>query len=270
MFFIARNTNQDGLENFFGCCKSLCVAKPIASHYRSAYTTMVINNLTCQSSVGSNCEEDKFIPLLSNINEMVLDYQEQTEQTDDDNKENEVDMLEAIVFDTLFGEKELNFVETESISNQSSVICQKIMQLTNCDDCKSSLQEPSVLLEKSGMDIISPSQAFKTQFETVFCGLNIVIPHLCFEKSVKKKVLSHIETIQVSSIGCVEHCNEMAKIFKDLTANYALKRFCTNINSILSGKTSILPLNPNIIQEKALIFRLKRKRIGKYSDIFNE
>lgn len=123
------------MENFFGSCKSLCGAKPIAIHHRSAYTTMIMNNLIGPVSKGSNCEEDTFFALLNNINEMFLDFDDDPQETDetvqinnevvqiDVEKENERIMLDTIVFDPLFGDTELNFVESESMSDSANVIC---------------------------------------------------------------------------------------------------------------------------------------------------
>lgn len=205
---------------------------------------------------------------------MLLDYEEDTEETGNNIENTDVqnvseeNMLDAIVFDPLFGEQELNFIESESISNTSSSICRKLMEVTSCDDCRVSLQEPNLQLHE--LDIILPSRAFKSHFEKIFCALNVAIPHFCSETFVKKKIISQIQSIEVDSIGCKEHCNEMAIKLKDLTANYALLAFCNNINNTLSGKISILPPRYDHIQEKAFIFRQKKKRIGNHSDIFIE
>lgn len=262
------------MENFFGSCKGHCGAKPIASHFRCAYTTLIINNLIGPVSDGSNCEQDKFFALLSNINEMLLDYDDKTDETDNNIEHtdiesiNEAIMLDTIVFDPLFGEEPMNFIENESISNTSSSICRKLMDLTNCDDCRISLQEP--LPNRDELDIILPSKTFKTHFEKIFSALNVAIPYFCSEKSVKKKIISQIESVEVDTIGCNEHCKEMAMNLKDLTANYTLFAFCNSINNILSNKISTLPPGYNHMQEKAFIFRQKKSRIGKYSDIFTQ
>lgn len=271
---ITRNTHQDGLENFFGCCKGLCGAKPIASHYRSAYATMIMNNLIGPVSKGSNCEEDKFFALLSNINEMILDFDDETdehEQINNDSvqidveKENERNMLDTIVFDPLFGETELNFVESASISNTSSSICRKLIETTACDNCQISLQSL-----QSNNDIVLPSETFKTHFEKIFRDINVAIPHFCHEKSVKKKIVSQVQSIQEYPIGCEIHCEDMAMKLKDLTVNHALSAFTNTINNTLSGKIKELTPGCDHIQEKAFVFRQKKTRIGKHSDKFIE
>lgn len=237
---------------------------------------MIMNNLIGPVSKGSNCEEDKFFALLSNINKMILDFDNDSQETDETVQinndvpidiENEKNMLDTIVFDPLFGETVLDFVECESISNTSSYICQKLMEITTCDDCQLSLQEP--LIQFNDNDIVLPSQTFKAHFEKIFRIITAAIPHFCHEKSIKKKLISQIENIEQYQIGCEDHSNEMAMKLKDLTANYALSAFTNTINNTLSGKiTEKLP-GCDHIQEKAFEFRRKKSRIGKHSDKFN-
>lgn len=236
---------------------------------------MIMNNLIGPVSEGSNCEEDKFFALLSNINKMILDFNDDSQETDntdqvavpiDIEKENEKNMLDTIVFDPLFGQTELNFVESESISNTSSAICRKLMDITTCDDCQLSLQEPSIQLNNN--DIVLPSQTFKAHFEKIFLTINAAIPYFCHEKSVKKTLISQIENIEQYPIGCKLHSNEMAMKLKDLTANYALLAFTNTINNTLSGKITEKTPGCNHIQEKAFEFRRKKSKIGKHSDKF--
>lgn len=293
-----RNTNQDGLENFFGCCKSFCGGKPIPSLFRTAYTTAIMNNLIGPVSEGSNCEPDQFYALLGNINEMLLEYHENACEIDEMSKavnteeqkqihydsedntvlivtdiaNNDVDyedeMLDLILFDPLFGE-ELTFIENESITASAGKILQKLMKITTCDDCKLALQEPT---EKSTyIDpnlIVFPSLQFNKQFEKIYSSLNIAIPRFCHENSIKRKIITHISNIQVDGISCEIHSKEIEIKLKDLTANYALLGFCNDINNILSGKTKVLPSRFNHIQKKAFEFRKQKNAIGKYSDKF--
>ncbi|XP_048477777.1 uncharacterized protein LOC119693658 [Plutella xylostella] len=56
-----RHFNQDPLENFFGCIRSHGCRNisPTALGFESAFTSLLINNLNSNHSVGSNCQEDK-------------------------------------------------------------------------------------------------------------------------------------------------------------------------------------------------------------------
>lgn len=61
----------------------------------------------------------------------------------------------------------------------------------------------------------------------------------------------------------------MEKI-KQYAAYYAIIDFNKNINNLLSGKNTILPINTNHMQELALSFRQKGKHKGKYSEKFDD
>lgn len=123
---------------------------------------MIMNHLIGPVSDGSNCEEDKFYALLSNINEMLLDYD--TPKTDEADESDETEagckieldsddnvlevvinnpsvnyeegMLASIVFDPI------PFTENESMMDSTSKICQKLLKRISCDTCKASMQEP--------------------------------------------------------------------------------------------------------------------------------
>lgn len=236
---------------------------------------MIMNNLAGPVSEGANCEEDEFFALLSNINEMLLEFDDcvkNTEETDQAsnviriNTENEESMLDTIVFDPLFGEAELNFIETESVLNSCSAICRKLLEMIQCVECQITLQEQSTEYSSSG--IVFPSQNFKKHFEKMFLSINTAIPHFCHEKSVRKKIISQIESVQEYPIGCEEHCKETAVKLKELTISYALSAFCHTINNTLSGKVVELPAGCDHIQTKAFEFRQKKHHIGKHADKF--
>lgn len=64
-----RRMNQDGLENFFGSVRSSCQVKnqPMAYQFRSAFTNLIVNNLTGKHSIRSNCQDDKGFALLQDV-----------------------------------------------------------------------------------------------------------------------------------------------------------------------------------------------------------
>lgn len=265
-----RNTNQDGLENFFGCCKSYCNCgkNPIPLQYRTAYTTVIVNNLVGPISLDANCEDDKAVALLSDIDSLLLDREEniQNEPTIED------DVLETIVFDPIFVEEELTFIENQSVSRAGSVVCAKILQTIGCNECKRVIRfGPNSSLSLSELNencLARPSKEFQTQFHKIFSAVNQVLPDLCAEKSILKKTVESISSVKISGIGCLEHESELSDKLKKCITNYALIHFCNNVNNIFTGKIFALPLNANVIQEKAYKFVLKHKRIGKYTDIF--
>ena len=56
-YFKPRYLNQNPLENFFGCIRSLNYryTNPTAKHFKSNFKTLLLNNLTSKNSFG-NCE----------------------------------------------------------------------------------------------------------------------------------------------------------------------------------------------------------------------
>lgn len=298
MFY--RDTSQDGLENFFGCVKSCNQAnKPTPREYRTSYATMVINNITGTNSLHSNCEQDQSVSVLDNIHDFVLGCnkdpstvtcntdsiiafdpidqypsdQEQTLISDIDELVvfeplvNDTIVVESkavshmvkaddlVVFDPEVGNETNNYFETGALSRVAGSIYRKLMKSTQCKDCKLAL------------DIMET--IFVENCTKIFRRLNKAIPHICFETSLKKKLLTNIESIATDTIGCPDHGLEMTLKLKELCTYEAITYFCYDINRYLSGKINILPINHNHIQEQAIIHKRKTKRIGKYSDIFS-
>lgn len=281
--FVFRDTNQDGLENFFGCVKSCSQAnKQTPTQYRTGYGTMAINNITGTNSLRSNCEPDKSTAILTSIHEFISDYKTPSNNSSNSELSNIDDMDELnlierevmldvddvdkiIAFDPQFGKEELNFLEIEAFSHASSMISQKLMKSTSCDECKINLQ----LITENDM-FCTNETIFVRNCNNVFRGLACIIPHICSEPSLKKKLVHHIRLIEMDLIGCLEHDFEMAHKMKQLCADHTIKTFCHKINSFLSGKAEVLPANHNLIEKLAYELKNKKKRIGKYTDIFNQ
>lgn len=262
---------------------------------------MTINNITGSNSLRSNCEPDSSASILSNIHEFILDRDKEEfvdMDTDDlvvynpmyesgsdeetygvkdfivynsDSSDVEMDLAnskviskindvnELIVFDPEFEDVQLNFFEESYFSQSSSVICQKLKKLTKfslCDGCKTSfITDESILM---------------LHCKKVLCFLFDVIPHLCLEMNLKKKLLAKISLL--ATIGCPDHELEIDQKIKELCVDHTINSFIHNINQFLSGKIDILPEKCNIIQKLAFAKydqRRKKKKIGKHSDLFD-
>lgn len=300
-----RDTTQDGLENFFGNVKSCNQNnKATPTQYRTGYMTMTIINISGTNSLHANCQPDQSTPILANIHDFISKCKGQSIDTNDlSNNQSFMDADDIILFDPQSEEefeeeasmnyKDLNtmiifdpesdlsdeehsltereetiafnaqsletkvdFIEFEAVSYASSLICQKLIKFTKCEECKNNLQSMA-------------ETALISCVEKVLCRLNEIIPHICYEESLKKKLLNHIQSIEIDDIGCSEHNQEISEKIKHLGADHIILTFCNGINKILSGKTEILPLHANNIQKLAYEQRIKKKRIGKYTDIFN-
>lgn len=261
---------------------------------------MIINNVTGTNSLHTNCEQDNSTSILENIHEFIVDCNKEVSKdmmdTDeiiafdpnyhsgfdqeyldiDDmivfDPEPDVEMIftesnvvskredadDLIMFDPDFQNDTNNYFENESFARASSVICRKLIKITHCEECKNILHDTETSLIENCTKILR--------------GLSQVIPHICSEQSIKKKLLASIESIKVDTLGCPDHFLQVTQKFKEMSADDSILSFCYDINSYLSGKTTVLTLNHNPIQKLAFHqFDQKRKKrkIGKYSDIFN-
>lgn len=285
-----RETTQDGLENFFGCVKTYNQNnKPTPSQYRTGYTTMLLNNISTTNSLQSNCQPDQSTAMLPNIHEFITEFKNQPLQSFEPKTQNitpsvvfdpEVEMMPNYALNTMIlfepqidesgadagHEEEINLglgaagaevrvIDTQTISNFCSRICQKLIKTTKCMECKDIFQ----LMDENDA-ILSVEQIYRRVNET--------IPTICHEAPLKKKLLEHIQPQSVHIVGCAEHTEEIEIKTKSLIIDDVIRSFCNDINKILANKTQSLPDDYNDVQEIALAHRNKNKGIGKYSDIF--
>lgn len=252
----------------------------IATHFRAGYATTVVNNLTSAHSIKANCEQDFSTPLLKDAHELFLSCKRIN------NDSNEIDCnrnyasendssVEVIIFDPQFSETELSTVNNEAIQKDSSLVCNEVVKKTKCRHCIKTLETTSntdteaINSDTEHKLIKYPSDVFIHNFKIIICGIKEVLPHICADKCVKKKLLDHIGNIETKKMGCSKHYEEVGMIFKEHCATYGILTFCKNVNDLLSGKNETLPPDFNFIEERAYIFHQKNKRIGKHSDIFN-
>lgn len=262
----------------------------------------MINNLSSTNSIYRNCESDASIPLLNNLHELIVNYKKNENsdaiafQTDGDN---ETKLMQNIAIDPLFSVADVNFVEDKAISCDSSVICRKLLKITHCQDCINTLQtsnpqaqtnednlafgnpnatttfidilratDPQAQIDEDNFSFGSPTATFTRNFKNLHRIVKDIIPSLCAEKNLKKKIIAHIETLEFDEIGCPQHETILTSKLKELTVHFGIILFCKNINSILSGKITSIPVYANNIENLALSIKKKRKNIGKHSDIF--
>lgn len=224
---------------------------------------MILYDPECDEEV--NFSQVEAISNIMDLDEMVF--------LDPESDEEEIHFIESeatlsdtdnmIVTDPQF-EKEglINFIESEAISQASKHTSQKLMKCTNCEECKRNLV--TITENDSGTEAI-----FVRHCSNILFSLSDAIPRICSEESIKKKLMLHIESIKIDSIGCPEHDIEIIQKMKQICVDHTVTIFCSDINNILSGKTKVLPVNHDPIQKLAYEHKAKKKKIGKYSDIFN-
>lgn len=133
-------------------------------------------------------------------------------------------------------------------------------------DCESSIKTHSG----------KPTVYFANDFRKVYAIVSEIIPFFCSERPLRKFLIDEIkkrlaegdEPLEEGGIGCVEHSDEVMEKFLELTVVLSITIFCNNINSILSRKIKVLPPNANCMEELARTFWVKKTRIAKHSDKF--
>ncbi len=255
---------------------------------------MLINNITGTNSLHTNCERDASTSILGDINEFILDcnkeasnytmhvdeviefdpnfqYGPDQEYLDDmiiydpdldeemistgnsDVLSNENDL---VLFDPQFEDETLNYFQDKGLSRTSSLIRQKMIKSTRCDECK------TVWLES----------LFIENCKQILCELKEMVPNICIEHPLKKKLLASIQSTPLGPLGCADHDLEMTQKLKEMCVETAVSYFVDDVNRFLKGKVKVLPINHNYIQKLAFDQfdqKRKKKKVGKYSDIFN-
>lgn len=235
---------------------------------------MTINNVTGTNSLNANCQPDASTPMISNIHDFMLklsceddrnidsennninfdldidDIIAYDPQSDEDECEALLDVNLIIDFD--FDQRELNLIESESISQTSISILQKLMKFVHCEECKDRL---SSISENDNIN----DTTFTRNCNKVLRCLNEIIPHICTENLLKKKLVEYTHAIEIDFIGCSEHNDVIVQKMKLMCADCTIKTFCYDINKFLSGKTRTLPDNYNHMQKLAYDDRQKKK-----------
>lgn len=265
---------QDGLENFNGCIRSNCQAAvaPIASHYCSAFTTIIINNLISADSLNANCKKDSATALLTDIHDYILGLKKNTDHDQSNipiNIASILDVDDDIIFEPESIDYDVDFIETEPMCYMSSMsvtslcgtVCREILLKTDCSDCKIKMQAVE--------NTMYPSAIFIENFKTLFTYASSYVPYFCHEKSLKKVLMFYLnKNVDCGAVGCFIHNQEIISEMKELTVSYCLVNFCKEINQLLHGKNKVLPRNPSFMHVNALEYRKKRSKIGKHSDKF--
>lgn len=273
--------NQDGLENYFGCLRSYCHSSSIIPmHFRSAYSTSFINNLSSSHSIKSNCEPDLSKPLLNEMNEFFLsDNNENNDTVEAKSVDSNLNCIkndgyeydyDPITIDVEFCGKKINCLDNNSVlSDSCNTVCNKILQVTDCHKCRKSLETPIYQDKTSQNTINQPSDLFKKNFLNIINDVNIILPQICEQKLLQKKLLKYInDDKNIDKIGCSRHNAYIDLKIKEFTIVSGIQSFCKNINDFLSGKNLKLTNASNFIEEKAFKFNQKKKQVGKHSDIF--
>lgn len=270
-----RRMNQDGLENFFGNIKSICQTKkqPMPFQFRSAFTSLIVNNLTAKHSMNSNCQDDKSYSLLQDLYEFYdMDIEEEKDEFHDDDDIIEFELEEE---DTL----DQNFFESEALVYEASSVCRDVLRTTKCVSCKNTIEsycpldQHGIILQCENTSdpanrlFTYPTLLFVSKFKILFKRIEVLLPLICHENEFSRKIIALLNNYSLSGLGCAEHTSDMSQKIKNTTVKLGIQIFTKQVNDILSKKT-LEPSQPqNVICEKAFDIITKKKGIGKYGQM---
>lgn len=132
------------------------------------------------------------------------------------------------------------------------------MKGIKCLECKTDLQSKNV-----GMFHLSSTSVSRIQ--SIITKVEKVIPRFCFELNLKSKLLNIIDL--EDALGCPTYSTKISSRFDSIAIDYIISVFAKHVNEVLTEKILVptVPTNEfDMIQKNALVYRQKRKGIGKY------
>lgn len=148
---------------------------------------MILNNLSGARPVSTNCEPDSSFALLTDIENLVLEYNATHSSDDTETIEfRKEDLYEDVICDPQSTKPELNFFENESLTFISNEICTKIVNRICCENCQCTLQadlelkEHNIIKSRGNLsdltDLTYPSVNFIKIFKKIFEFALKIIP----------------------------------------------------------------------------------------------
>lgn len=263
--------NQDGLENFFGNIRSNCQVKkqPMAFQFRSAFTNLIVSNLSAKHSIRSNCQDDKGFALLQNVIDIYdMDFEDSEDEFEDDEDIIQLDIDNEEVI--------LNFLADEALVFESANACRNVLLITKCSACKNTLEAYSSLTQHGVLKkfeitsdgenrITYPTLLFTSNFKLLFKKVQTLLPFICHEKLLSRKLIKSLDMDALVGLGCREHWSDISQKIKKVTVKLNIDIFRKEINNILR-KNIVEPFeNQQDIYSKA--FKTQKKGVGKHAQM---
>lgn len=214
--------------------------------------------------IRSNCQDDKGFSLLQDVFDMYdLDFEENEDGFEDDE--------DIIELDLENGEEIFNFLCDEALVFDSAKVCRNVLLSTKCIDCKNTFEAHCPL---SGHGILKkcdtednriftyPTVLFMAKFKLLFKKVQTVLPFICHEKLLSKKLITYLDNETLEGLGCYNHRADISEKIKKETVKLNIEVFRKEINNILVKK-NLEPLeNQHDIYNKA--FKAQKKGAGKH------
>lgn len=262
-FVLLRNFNQDPIENFFGSIRSHGVRniKPTPANFISSFKALLINNLTSNHSVGSNCENDDCDGTLDNLKNFLFD-----EVTLEDSTPYPVEVNFEIPITEIPSSNPQ--VTSGSRAYVAGWVVRKIKKLTkNCNLCVSKLSSDVILDEHfiiqlrnySLCNLCLPDKNIITLYSFIIEIFNLNFHRFAFKKGGCNSFKDIIKKIvPLGSLICTKH--DLSHIFVNSVCNILIYSYTNHINRILN-KGELLVTEDNIKLSANIYFKKHSKKI---------
>lgn len=104
-----------------------------------------------------------------------------------------------------------------------------------------------------------------SKFKLIFKKAQTLLPFICHENLLSRKLLASLKSDALVILGCPEHSSDIAQKIKKTTVKLTMDIFRKEINDILRRKTLKAPENKHLIYNKA--FEAVKKSVGKYGQV---
>lgn len=168
-------------------------------------------------------------------------------------------------------EESFSFLCDEALMFDSAKVCRNVLLSTKCSDCKNTLEAYCPLtghgiLKKCDTEdnrtFTYPTVLFMSKFKLLFKKVQTVLPFICHEKLLSKKLITSLNKNTLEGLGCSDHRTDISKTIKKEIVKLNIEVFRKEINNILVKK-KLEPLeNQHEIYNKA--FKAQKKGAGKH------
>ncbi|KAJ8946192.1 hypothetical protein NQ317_000971 [Molorchus minor] len=239
-----RSLNQDPLENLFGGIRGGCGSgdNPTAAQFSGSLKTQILNGLTHQKIIGSNCEEDEH-QLLSNLTEfLVISDQAEEVVIPTMTHLEQRQILNDNVADEIAKAVAVGATATLSVAYVSGFVAKKFFENLDCVACRSQMlsssKDPHNLFisfkewaEEEHLQY--PSEALVVAIGHAVTVLERTLEDHCTKPSISVVVSEAIsENVNFSALSCNEHENTVTKNIIRAVWKIGLPWWCKRKNQL--------------------------------------
>ncbi|CAK1598223.1 unnamed protein product [Parnassius mnemosyne] len=230
-----RHLNQDPIENFFGAIRSHGCrnTNPTAERFESAYTSLLINNISSVHAPGANCEKDYCEVLYT----LIIDDCQATVTS-------EVESIPTVQVTDLNEKKKdprvlgaVQFVSGYFVRSARKKIFKNCQQCTK-DMVASQENEYIKRREYAGKRwLVSPSESLLSCISAMQDITNEILKRNLYYENMKEFIktiiLLHIE---FDFLNCSRHKDKVIEFVINLSCRFFINNYCKDINKILKGR----------------------------------